>query len=157
MKWLDSTGGPMVVMQAASVAEWSGYRGPDYDLACSVADIGIVDVVRAGRAFSVLSLSGEPLSTTWSDGLGCVVQWRWAESEGDLSRAVRSSWNGLRWDVVGSVEWQAGVRMFDASIPGDELTSDEFIEWSVSHRAVSVMVAEIDRDSVACRLVRVGM
>ena len=43
MKWLESTGGPMVVVQAASVPEWSGYRGPDYDLACSVYDLGTVD------------------------------------------------------------------------------------------------------------------
>lgn len=157
MKWLESTGGPMVVMQAASVAEWSGYRGPDYDLACSVADIGIVDVVRAGRAFSVLSLSGEPLSTTWSDGLGCVVQWRWAEDEGDLFRAIRSSWNALKWDVVGSVEWQSGARLFDAATPGDELASDEFIEWSINDGRVSVMVAEIDRGSVACRLIMASM
>ncbi|MGW2091511.1 Imm21 family immunity protein [Promicromonospora sukumoe] len=157
MKWLESTGGPMVVMQASSVAEWSGYRGPDYDLACSVYDIGMVDAVRAGPAFSVLSLSGGPMSTTWSDDLGCVIQWRWAEDEGDLFRAIRSSWDGLEWDVVGSVEWTGGVRVFDAAIPGDELSGDEFMEWPISDGGASVMVAEIDRGSAACRVIKVGM
>jgi hypothetical protein len=157
MKWLESTGGPMVVMQVGSVAEWSGYRGPDYDLACSVDDIGIVDVDRGERAFSVLSLSGEPMSTSWSDDLRCLVQWGWAEDEDDLFRTIRSSWNVLKWDVIGSVDWQGVVRVFDAAIPGDELASDELIEWSIGDRSVSVMVAEIDSDSVACRLIKVGM
>lgn len=155
MKWLESTGGPMVVMQAASVPEWSGYRGPDYDLACSVYDIGIVDVVGAGRAFSALSLWDEPMSTTWSDDLGCVIQWRWAEDEGDLFRTIRSSWDGLEWHVVGSVEWQGAVRVFDAATPGDELPSDEFLEWPTGDRGASVMVAEVEEGSAACRLIKV--
>ncbi|MFE7507291.1 Imm21 family immunity protein [Promicromonospora sp. NPDC057488] len=154
MRWLESTGGPMVVLPAEATAAWSGYRGPDYDLACSVYDIGMVDVVGAGRTFSALSLSGEPMSTAWSADLGCVVQWRWAEDEDDLLRTIRSSWNGLRWDAVGSVDWQGGARMFDAATPGDELTSDEFVEWSIGDRGVSVMVAEVDEGSAACRLIR---
>ena len=156
MRWLESTGGPMVVMPADSAAAWSGNRGPDYDLACSVHGIGIVDVVRAGRVFSALSLADEPMSTTWSDDLGCLVQWRWAEDEDDLFRTIRSSWDGLEWDVVGPVEWQGEVRVFDAATPRDELASDELMEWTIGDRGASVMVAEIDEGSAACRLIKVG-
>ena len=144
----------MIVMRAASVPEWSGYRGPDYDLACSVLDIGMVDVVGAGRAFSALSLWGEPMSTTWSGDLGCVVQWRWAEDEDDLFRTIKSSWDGLTWDVIGSVDWQGAVRVFDAATPGAELASDEFLEWPVGDRGASVMVAEVEAGTAACRLIK---
>jgi hypothetical protein len=146
----------MVVMQATSVAEWSGYRGPDYDLACSVHDIGMVEVGGEGRSFSALSLSGEPMSTTWSDDLGCVVQWGWADDEDDLFQTIRSSWSGLKWDVVGSVEWQGAAVMFDAATPGNELAADELIEWPIGDQGGSIMVAEIEEGSVACRLVKVG-
>ena len=95
------------------------------------------------------------MSTTWSDDLGCVVQWGWAEDEDNLFRTIRSSWTGLEWAVVGSVEWQGEVRVFDAATPGSELASDEFMEWSIGDRGVSVMVAEIDEGSVACRLIKV--
>jgi hypothetical protein len=156
MKWLESTGGPMVVMQVSSVAAWTGYRGPDYDLACSVYDIGIVDVARTGPVFSALSLSGEPMSTTWSEDLSCVIQWRWAEDEEDLFQAIRSSWNDLEWVVVGSVEWQGGVRVFDAATPGDELSRDEYMEWPINGGSAAVMVAEVEKGSAACRLIKVG-
>lgn len=146
----------MVVMQATSVTEWSGYRGPDYDLACSVHDIGMVEVGGGGRSFSALSLSGEPMSTTWSEDLGCVVQWRWADDEDDLFHTIRSSWNGLKWDIVGSAEWQGVVVMLDAATPGDELAADELMEWPIGDQGVSIMVAEIDEGPVACRLVKVG-
>jgi len=57
-KWIDSTGGPLVLLQASGLKVWHGIFGSDYDDAC--ADAGYTSVLRKERR-DILVLGGEPL------------------------------------------------------------------------------------------------
>jgi hypothetical protein len=84
-----------------------------------------------------------------------VVQWRWAANEEELLNGLRSAWEELKWTLIGAAWGLGKVRMFDASIPGDELEGEEFIEWSIDRGEESIVTAELDTGESACRLVRV--
>jgi hypothetical protein len=61
MKWIESTGGPLVVVPQSLRSEWKGVAGGDYEEACGVDDyLGILH-----RAWGVaLVLGDEPFRTT---------------------------------------------------------------------------------------------
>jgi hypothetical protein len=67
MKWVDSEGGPLVLMGEALLSNWRGCFGPargstDYDRACQVDDyVGVIDVGN-GKG---LVLGDEPMPTAW--------------------------------------------------------------------------------------------
>jgi len=59
-KWIDSAGGPLVLLQASSLKVWHGVFGADYDDACAIA--GYTGVLRRER-HDVLVLGADPMPT----------------------------------------------------------------------------------------------
>ncbi|RBB31836.1 hypothetical protein DPV79_40210 [Burkholderia reimsis] len=87
--WINSSGGPLVVMEEAKAPLWNGSSGnpSDFDLSCQPADY-------AGRlavhGADVLVLGDEPLQTAvaTSDSQQLIVRWKWADSEADVLTAI---------------------------------------------------------------------
>jgi len=99
--WIDSTGGPFIVMEEAKAPLWNGIwnglnedgvwdgeHSSDYDLACQCE--GYVGKLTL-YGTDVLVLSDEPLSTTvaLSDDQLLIVRWNWAESKASALEAIQ--------------------------------------------------------------------
>ncbi|MFD9409780.1 Imm21 family immunity protein [Streptomyces sp. NPDC059989] len=57
--WLETEGGPFIVVPRAALPHWSGPEG-DYDRACEVIDfVGVLELPDGAEA---LALGDEPLS-----------------------------------------------------------------------------------------------
>ncbi|MFC0397422.1 Imm21 family immunity protein [Paraburkholderia rhizosphaerae] len=87
--WINSSGGPLVVMEEAKALLWNGMSGnpSDYDLACQSADYSNK---LALHGTDVLVLGDEPLQTAvaTSDSRLLIVRWKWADSEADVLGAI---------------------------------------------------------------------
>lgn len=130
MHWIESAGGPLVLVPERSLGAWKGADGPDsgethYERACSVEDfIGLVKVDGGAPA---IVLGDEPLRTAWrpSEAGGMLVRWIAAPAEEDVDQALASLPDILPWEHVLDFEHPGGAMMlFDAAVPGEELPSD---------------------------------
>jgi hypothetical protein len=83
LEWIESAGGPLVVVPALQVGRWMGVDGVDYDEACSVADY----LGKLKRSWGdVIVLNDEPLRTAvlaLRDG-PAIVRWIHAPDETHL-------------------------------------------------------------------------
>ncbi len=89
--WMNSAGGPLVLMEAAHAFAWSGIDGTpsDYDRACRVgAYLGILE---SGMAPAVV-LGDEPLQTCVATDNHdiALVRWKWADHEDAIKEAVKT-------------------------------------------------------------------
>jgi hypothetical protein len=104
--WIESTGGPLLVIPSAYASKWQGSNEPngrrkvvaksrfmgdgpatDYDLACDVEDY--LGVVAAGKGHALV-LGGEPAPSAWvevEDRL-FVLRWIAGGSENDVVAAM---------------------------------------------------------------------
>ncbi|WP_063825953.1 Imm21 family immunity protein [Paraburkholderia caribensis] len=120
--WLNSTGGPLIVMEEARANLWSGTSGmpsgalSDYDIACKTADYAASLSV---HGTDVLVLGDEPLQTmvaTTAD-IRLIVRWKWADSDADVRSAIeRFDFNAATPIERMNIRWSdTPLVMFDAA------------------------------------------
>jgi hypothetical protein len=127
--WLESTGGPLILLEEDLVPYWRGYLSvsesslTDYERACEVSDyLGTIGV----GSRSGLLLGEQPYSTTWlqapESDYGVIVRWVYAESEAAVIQALNelSNSNWQRTDVVFEVTTGKLV-LFDSASPGYDI------------------------------------
>ena len=88
MAWIESAGGPLVVLPRSLRSAWMGVAADDYDAACSVD--GYLGLLRRPWG-DALVLGDEPLRTSVvqrHDGLA-IVRWRFAPGTSALMDAAR--------------------------------------------------------------------
>ena len=126
MKWIESGGGALVVIEQSAASTWRGtdtLTGSDethYDLASSVyeeIDITHIDAV------PVMVLGDEPNRTYWhttGDG-GVIVRWIHASDESELIEFMTGPASSV---PLTATTWRYETRgpciMFDSAYPGDE-------------------------------------
>ncbi|MFE2879035.1 Imm21 family immunity protein [Streptomyces roseus] len=118
LTWLETEGGPFVVVPRTALPHWSGTEG-DYDRACEVMDF--VGVLAMPDGAEALVLGDEPLSTAYLPEHRVLVRWYYAESEEGVADIIRAG--------LASAEWKAGpvlgttgeLVMFDAAHFGTEV------------------------------------
>ena len=127
--WVESTGGPLILLEEDLVPHWRGYLSlsdsslTDYERACEVSDyLGTIGV----GSGSGLVLGEQPYSTTWLPAseldYGIIVRWVCAENEAAVIQALNelSNRNWQRTDVV--VEVTTGkLILFDSASPGYDI------------------------------------
>jgi hypothetical protein len=132
MRWINSAGGPLVLVPATKVAQWRGIRdgGGDYAAACAVDDD--VGVIR-WNGVDVLVLADEPLATACIAGeLTVFLRWSYAPNEGAIENVVRGMMLELsepRSRVSFDCQTTRHV-LFDAGAPGSSV--DEAIELGIT-------------------------
>lgn len=119
VQWVDSGGGPLVVVPETVLPFWTGADGEetasDYDRACEVGPAGLLPVGDC----AALVLGDEPAATAFLPEQGLFVRRPAAASGAELLASVpealrTAQWSpDLRWNVHGPV-W-----LFDAARPGD--------------------------------------
>lgn len=144
MKWIETAGGPFVLVALDDVSLWSGYKG-DYQKACEVDGVvGIVGFGSPGYQRTALVLWDEPLRTAYMPEHQTFVQWLYADSEGEMVEMVNSRILSAAWKEGPSIEVCGTAALFDASIPGAELTSVDFIEIQLERGVCRVQTADIE-------------
>ena len=86
-KWIQSNGGPLLLLPAELLRQWGGTATADYERACTVQDeIAVLDV---GNGVGLV-LGDEPHQTAWApaDDGGLLVRWVYADDEADVWAAV---------------------------------------------------------------------
>src|SRR5689334_17973405 len=96
MQWVESAGGPLIVVPLELAQSWRGIEAvpgdpvTDYDRACDVDDyLGVLEV-GPGRG---LVLGDEPMRTAFvpsADG-GILVRWGYAPSEDAVLRVLETA------------------------------------------------------------------
>ncbi|MFI6231371.1 Imm21 family immunity protein [Micromonospora echinospora] len=124
-RWIESSGGPFVVLPASQRSVWSGGDGPDYDMACEVDDhLGLVQSAAQSEALALV-VADEPLTSAFVDDIGAVLQWQYAPSDEALLSAARHSVESLDWVAGPTLDVPGELVMFDAVVPGNSLRPDE--------------------------------
>ncbi|WP_405439729.1 immunity 21 family protein [Streptomyces avidinii] len=123
--WVESGGGPFVVVPAAVLNLWEGADsdGPesDYDRACTVS--GYARLLAVGPA-QALVLGDEPSSTAFLPEHGVFVRWVAAESEADLLGSVGAALADVVWEDSQVWDVPGPVVLFDSAWPGSEVEPD---------------------------------
>jgi hypothetical protein len=131
MKWIESTGGPLILIDETLRLLWGGVDSghSHYMEACSINDyLGVVRV-DSGEA---LILGEEPLTTTWISGSqlnGALCRVAYAEtvsSAETLLRQIPDQLPSVCTVEVSIVSAQQAV--FDAAVPGKRVTDGERLD-----------------------------
>ncbi|MGV9267791.1 Imm21 family immunity protein [Kitasatospora sp. NPDC003701] len=147
--WVESLGGPLVVVPEAALAGWSGSAGggepvDDYDRACAVEGLTGVLPLGSGEA---LVLADEPASTAWLPEQGVFVRWSAAESEEALLGSVDAALLAAAWGP--EVIWQVPgpVVLFDAAWTGEECPQQEHLRIDLAAGRYCVRAAYVEPDA----------
>jgi len=84
MKWINSTGGPLILLPKKLIKLWNGTYG-DYDRAYEVEEM--IDLIEVGTGKAVI-LNDEPMQTSQLkfDNNSCLlIRWIYAASEEDIT------------------------------------------------------------------------
>ena len=135
--WIDSAGGPLIVLPAEIAHHWRGIEPPpgatipdgwswgdpdgpicDYDRACAVDDY--LGVVQVDPGFGLV-LGDEPLRTTFlptPDG-GIFARWYYSEEGNDTQRSVASTPSSL-WEITSHQlrVGRGGLILLDSALQG---------------------------------------
>ncbi len=128
VKWIESNGGPLLLLGESLLANWAGADGPrpgptDYERAAAVRDF--VGVVPVDDGYGLV-LWGEPLPTTWWSRLdavdGLFVRWIAAESDEQVNDTLEK----LSDDVfvpskVFITLTDPNCMLFDSAMPGEDI------------------------------------
>ena len=143
MEWIESQGGPLILLEESLLAFWEGTDAPksgrvvradsrasgaavatDYDRACDVRRV--MGAIEVGPGIGLV-LAGEPLPSTWfplgDHTEGMIVRWRYANSEEAIVQALNSvpadafAQSGLQIEVAGPLV------LFDAAMPGYDIVT----------------------------------
>ncbi|WP_455928599.1 Imm21 family immunity protein [Pseudomonas fluorescens] len=89
--WIESSGGPLVVIENHLAPLWGGTNGhpSDFDLACDT--VNYIELVSTQKV-TALIMGDEPLRTiaAHSDDHTLIVRWRWAKSEQDVLKEIQN-------------------------------------------------------------------
>ncbi|MFE7977395.1 immunity 21 family protein [Streptomyces shenzhenensis] len=119
VEWVESGGGPLIVVPEAVLPFWAGADGEDlatdYDRACEVD--GYVGLLPVGDS-AALVLGDEPASTSFLPDHDAFVRWSAAGSEDELLAGVPAALDAAVWQ--NEVSWQVPgpVVLFDSAWPG---------------------------------------
>ena len=136
MRWIESAGGPLLLLSERNLGSWEGVLGlisgpaaavgyspgekaTDYDRACSAE--GLLGIIKVGGEEAVL-LSGEALQTIWvpvgaANG-GMFIRWFFGESEAEFL-----SWIGKIPEAIFRHDAKVNIRerrlvLFDSAVAG---------------------------------------
>jgi hypothetical protein len=128
--WIESTGGPLILLEDRLLGSWVGTgtgvwkpgSGTDYDRACALDDwVGVIDV-GAGKA---LVLGSEPTRTARLEAPGGALLVRWLHAPvgwqpDALETLLDQRWEpSTTWTITGATQ-----TLLDAAEPGADEQAD---------------------------------
>lgn len=146
--WVESLGGPLVVVPEAALGAWSGSAGgdegmDDYDRACDVE--GLIGLVPVGTT-DALVLGNEPASTAYLPDRNVFVRWSAADSEEAMFGSVDAALLAASWEP--EIIWQVSgpAVLFDSAWSGGECHRQDHVRVSLDAGRYGVRAAYVDPD-----------
>jgi hypothetical protein len=148
MKWVESLGGPLILLPTEKMVNWFGDAGPrnsqvsHYGLACSVKDYCGTIQIGGAQAFVV---ADEPLPTTWvkTGKGGQLVRWIAAETEAELLETAGTIKKDEYLDSVIEYESTVGPHsLFDSVYSGSEAKESITIEIQSNRTKIATYFAK---------------
>ena len=144
-QWIQSGGGPLILLPTELLESWGGARNEDYLRACGVIDE--ISEIRVGSGVGLV-LGDEPHQTSWladADG-GMLVRWAYADDERDVWTAVGGiavSDFDRSEELSVTIGDLGGCVLLDSADPGNALRS-EHLEVALRAGTYSVRTAHFD-------------
>ncbi|MET7540498.1 Imm21 family immunity protein [Streptomyces sp. NPDC005349] len=132
--WVESLGGPLIVVPVSVLAEWSGCSESwgeepgsveDYDRACAVENwAGLLDVGTNGA--QALVLADEPATSRYLPEQRVFVRWLAADSEDELLAAAQAvlADADAEWEDVGVWKTDGPAVLMVSTTAGAELNEE---------------------------------
>ena len=111
-KWIETSGGPLVMMEKCKMTAWTGigdtYPSPPgtvshYDLACGVDGyIGSISI----EGSQAVVLGDDPMQTSWMqlcENDGIIIRWNFAESKEQVEKLVITMPLDQDWEKCGVI------------------------------------------------------
>ncbi|MEU8220436.1 Imm21 family immunity protein [Micromonospora taraxaci] len=147
--WVDSGGGPLVVVPAAVLSEWRGASVDDtdtwndYERACRIDGwVGVVDV----GGDEALVLADEPASTTYLPDRRIFVRWLCAVSEAEVVRLVPRAVENADWEDAGTWTTSGPAELFDSGYTGDGLEHTTHLTVDLARGTYLIRTAFVQPD-----------
>ncbi|HAV64174.1 MAG TPA: hypothetical protein DCY13_17635 [Verrucomicrobiales bacterium] len=127
MKWIESLGGPLVLLPKSLVSEWGGadlehpMEGDDYGRACAVP--GYLAEIPVGTGVGLV-LWGSPDRTTIleTNSGWALVRWQYADSEAGMLECVHANIaNAEVLEEIRHTGTDESYQLFDSVYPGNEI------------------------------------
>ncbi|MEV1175040.1 Imm21 family immunity protein [Nonomuraea sp. NPDC049784] len=141
-------GGPLVLVAEKELNEWTGASGDDYELACAIDDLGVIQFSAGGQA---LVFWDEPARTTYFQRLRIFVQWIYADPGCDVEQAA-SELGDIAWEQGPTMDVSGPMVLLDAAAPGAEIQINQ-VRGAMDAEAISVEIAS-GRYRVDCGEIR---
>lgn len=148
LSWVESAGGPLVVIERASAQHWSGYHG-HYERACEMEDVlGVITIDSTTPPFDVLVLGDEPLRTTFLRERNAILQWIYAPSEeAFLSSVLALNFEEVDWEEGLTVPIGGSVEIFDAALPRGDAGGGDVLSVELPGLSQLVMSSDVNLDA----------
>ncbi|WP_412102926.1 Imm21 family immunity protein [Plantactinospora sp. KLBMP9567] len=131
--WVESIGGPLIVVPVSALEEWAGSTGvrsaagdaevpDDYDRACAVDGLaGAIEIGGKGR--QGLVLADEPATTSYLPQHRAFVRWLGADSAAALIKAAVTVLRdpAVEWHECGFWETDGPALLMDSVDAGSDL------------------------------------
>ncbi|MFD9061817.1 Imm21 family immunity protein [Kitasatospora purpeofusca] len=132
--WVESLGGPLIVVPESALQYWGGSTGDgmiagdggrpdDYDRACGVEGPAEAIGLRGHDSACALVLGDEPATTCFLPGPRAFVRWLAAESDAELIAAAEASLSDPEtpWEDCGLWATDGPAVLMDAAEAGEYL------------------------------------
>ncbi len=150
-KWIESDGGPLILLEKSSSNLWSGHSQTDrslnitdYDRACQIEDyLGLLDVGNS----KALVLNDEPLSTAYwkiNSEIIVLVRWVYAREESEIPDILTQApeidtWENTGIKITFSTE---ALILFDSAYKIDEVKNALFFQLSKGEYTLKTLLFE---------------
>jgi hypothetical protein len=141
--WVESGGGPLIVVPEAVLSAWRGADGDDwddYDRACEVE--GHVGLLTVGESHALV-LGFDPASTAFLPDRGAFVRWIAAESEAELLDSVETALASVVWEETVVWDVPGPVVLFDSAYLGDEAEEGDHLRIGTAAGRYLVRAAQV--------------
>jgi hypothetical protein len=166
MEWIESEGGPLILLDEDLLKYWDGAEPPrygrtvraesrasgsalatDYDRACDIRRV--IGVLEVGPRIGVV-FAGEALPTAWwpapSEQVGLIVRWVYGNSDEAFSAALLRLPDGLFRHPGVQVTLRGKLLLFDAAMPGHAIVSPH-LRMSIREGTYRIQTAVYEPDS----------
>jgi len=152
LTWVESEGGPLIVVEESLRNLWGGYANSDYESACEVEDYaGLVSFGETPDSGLALVIGDIPAPTAFMEEFCSIVQWISASSDARFIEVVRGGIDDVDNWVDGPVVNVTGpLAVFDAALPGTEARADELLLANIEPAVYQLRTADIESDTGTC-------
>ncbi|MER6105314.1 Imm21 family immunity protein [Streptomyces sp. NPDC001832] len=150
--WVESEGGPMIVVEESLRRLWGGYTNSNYENACEVEGYaGLVPFGEPSAPGSGLAINDIPAPTAFMEEFRAIVQWISSSSDARFVEVVRGGIEFVGTWVDGPVVQVNGpLAVFDAALPGTEALADELLLVEIEPAVYRLRTADIESDAGTC-------